>query len=625
MTIEEIEHPLIEARRLERTLQLARVVGALLLLTLGPLFRTTDPIQLVYLAVGLAAWAAVLQVLLGRARSIEDQRRLGLVGLAIDMAVVVYAMWIFSASPDWSIWTIGVLVIIGTAFRFGRLGAIGSAIALSIAYLAVSAYRTATYGFSTTPPLAAFHIIVYLLTALLLSGSLRELYRLRAQREFQYFHDLLTGLPNRTLLTERLQQALVRAQRSGDQTSLLVVDLNDFKAVNDGFGYDAGDELLREVGPRITTQLRQSDTIARLGGDEFAVLLPATDASGAIQVAEKIVAALELPFVLDGVSLDVGGSIGIVHAPTHAEDAEELFTRADIAMHAAKGSLSGYTVFSVDQDRSGAQRLAMTAELRRAIDGGELILYYQPLVDLRSGTITSVEALVRWLHPQRGLVAPDDFIPLAERTGLIKQLTRDVLSQAIRQARAWQLAGHVMPVGVNLSMRNVLDPQLAATVSQLLERWQAPAELLRLEITESVLAAEPERALATIEALRATGVRIVLDDFGTGYSSLAYLNRLVLDELKIDRSFVMGMATDDHQTTIVRAIVDLGHGLGYKVVAEGVEDSTTRDRLASLGCDVIQGFLVARPMPGKAVTPWLQQYGALAMTNELSGQFAPML
>lgn len=615
MRADEIEHPLIEARRLERTLQLARVAGAVLVLALGPLFHTTDPIHLVVLAVGLAAWAAALQVLLGRARSIEDQRRLGLLGLAIDMVVVVYAMWIFSASPDWSIWTIGVLVIIGTAFRFGRVGAIGSAVTLSIAYLAVSAYRTATYGFPTPVPLAAFHIIVYLLTALLLSGSLRELYRLRAQREFQFFHDLLTGLPNRTLLTERLQQAVVRASRSGEQTSLLVMDLNDFKAVNDGFGYDAGDELLREVGPRIAAQLRQSDTVARLGGDEFAVLLPATDASGAIEVAQKIVAAFEQPFVLGGVSLDVGSSIGIALAPTHAQDAEELFSRADVAMYTAKGSLSGYAVFSVEQDRSGAQRLAVMAELRRAIDEGELVLYYQPLVSLRTGAITSVEALVRWLHPQRGLVAPDDFVPLAERTGLIKQLTREVLSQAIRQARAWQLAGHVMPVAVNLSMRNVLDPQLAATVTQLLERWQTPPELLRLEITESVLAAEPDRALVTIAALRATGVRIVLDDFGTGYSSLAYLNRLALDELKIDRSFVMGMATDEQQATIVRAIVDLGHGLGYGVVAEGVEDLATRDRLATLGCDVIQGFLVARPMPGNAVTPWLRQYGDLALAN----------
>jgi EAL domain-containing protein (putative c-di-GMP-specific phosphodiesterase class I) len=245
------------------------------------------------------------------------------------------------------------------------------------------------------------------------------------------------------------------------------------------------------------------------------------------------------------------------------------------------------------------------SDLRRAVDEGELVLYYPPQIDLRTGAITSVEALVRWMHPKRGLVGPDEFIPLAERTGLIKRLTRTVLTEAIRQARAWELAGLRVPVAVNLSMRNIHDPQLPQTIAQLLQRWDARPELLRLEMTETVLAADPERALQTMESLRAMGVHIALDDFGIGYSSLAYLNRLPLDEIKIDRSFVLGMLDDESSATIVRATVELGHGLGYGVVAEGVENAETRQRLSALGCDFIQGFFVAKPMPADQTAEWI--------------------
>ena len=318
-----------------------------------------------------------------------------------------------------------------------------------------------------------------------------------------------------------------------------------------------------------------------------------------------MLAALEQAFPLDGETLDIGASVGVAVAPAHATQAEQLLSRADVAMYTAKGSLAGLAVFSAEQERDGAGRLALMSDLRRAVDEGELVLYYQPQIDLRTGAISSVEALVRWMHPKRGLVGPDEFIPLAERTGLIKRLTRTVLTEAIRQARAWELAGLRVPIAVNLSMRNVHDPQLPQTIAQLLQRWDARPDLLRLEITETVLAADPERALQTMDSLRAMGVHIALDDFGIGYSSLAYLNRLPLDQIKIDRSFVIGMVDDEASATIVRATVELGHGLGYAVVAEGVENTETRQRLTALGCDAIQGFLISRPMPADQTAEWI--------------------
>src|SRR5437870_1640844 len=401
------------------------------------------------------------------------------------------------------------------------------------------------------------------------------------------------------------QQQLLRQPGTAESVAVLVMDLTDFKAVNDSLGHAVGDDLLKQIGPRLAASLRTADTIARLGGDEFAILLPGTDETGAARVAQKMLAALEQSFPLEGEALDIGASVGVAVAPAHATQAEQLLSRADVAMYAAKGSLAGLAVFSAEHERDGAGRLALMSDLRRAVDEGELVLYYQPQIDLRTRGITSVEALVRWMQPKRGLVGPAEFIPLAERTGLIKRLTRTVLTEAIRQARAWELAGLRVPIAVNLSMRNIHDPQLPQTIAQLLQRWDARPDLLRLEMTETVLAADPERALQTMDSLRAMGVHIALDDFGIGYSSLAYLNRLPLDEIKIDRSFVIGMIDDESSATIVRATVELGHGLGYAVVAEGVENAETRQRLTALGCDAIQGFLIAHPMPADQTAEWI--------------------
>jgi len=459
--------------------------------------------------------------------------------------------------------------------------------------------------------------LVGLLLALLLSSVTRRYRRLldreRAQALHQSLHDMLTGLPNRALLSDRFEQSLRAARREGSSTGLLLIDVDRFKEINDTFGHHYGDRLLTQIGPRLAESLREVDTVARLGGDEFAVLLPRVrDVAAALAIAEKLRTALETPFHVDGVALDIEASIGVVLSGEHGEDAATLLQRADIAMYVAKDQNLGVFAYDPAVDDHSPARLALLGELRRALDRGELVLHYQPKVSVHTGDVVGVEALVRWHHPDRGLVLPGDFIGLAEQTGLIGPLTVHVLELALAQARSWSDAGRPLTVSVNLSARNLLDERLPDRVADLLADHGVNAELLKIEVTESAIMTEPARAQRLLERLAAIGVRISIDDFGAGYTSLGQLKNLPVTELKIDRSFVMTMTEDRSNALIVHSVVDLGHNLGLTIVAEGVEDARALGALADFGCDVAQGYHLSRPLPAEAFDAWYLSRPAVA-------------
>jgi diguanylate cyclase (GGDEF)-like protein/PAS domain S-box-containing protein len=441
-----------------------------------------------------------------------------------------------------------------------------------------------------------------------LAAANRELSQARDEAQHQALHDGLTGLPNRTLLRDRLQQAILLADRDNSGLALLIMDLDRFKDVNDTLGHHSGDDLLQQVGARLRNALRASDTVARMGGDEFAVILPtAGDAELAARVAQTLVKALEQPFTLDGHAVSIGASIGVAAYPEHGSDAKVLLRHADIAMYAAKRAGIGHSVYSCEQDTNDPDRLTLIGELRAAIANDELVLHYQPKLSLRTGRCDQVEALVRWQHPERGLVPPDHFIPLAEQTGLIKPLTGWVLTEAIRQCRAWQESGLDISVAVNLSMRNLHDPELVDMVARLLEASGISPTMLKLEVTESAVMTDPKRALDSLARLRAIGVEVAIDDFGTGHSSLSYLKQMPIEEIKLDRSFVTDMGTDRNDFTIVRSTIKLAHDLGLRVIAEGVEDQATWDLLAELGCDLAQGYHMSRPLTEPNLRLWLSR------------------
>ena len=417
--------------------------------------------------------------------------------------------------------------------------------------------------------------------------------------------DHLTELPNRLLFYDRVSQAIAAAGREGTGVGVLLLDLHRFKEVNDTLGHERGDELLRQVGPRLHGALRASDTVARLGGDEFGIALAGlnTPTEGE-DVARKLTDALDTPFVLDGIDIALGGSIGIATYPDHGDDPDQLLRRAEVAMYVAKAAREPFESYSPAQDTYSTDRLALVADLRKAIDDGTLTLAYQPMIDLSRGTIVGVEALLRWTHATQGPIGPDVFIPLAEHSGLIGRITTYVLEAAARQSHAWQEAGLDLTVSVNLSVRDLQRPGLALAVGDTLQRHGVSPDRLRLEITEGSVMDQPDRALTTLQELAAVGVGLSVDDFGTGYSSLAYLQRLPVNELKIDRSFVLGLANSSSDGEIVRSTVGLGHNLGLTIVAEGVEDESSLTFLRDVGCDLAQGFFIAKPMPADALTGW---------------------
>ncbi|RJQ48301.1 MAG: EAL domain-containing protein [Gammaproteobacteria bacterium] len=438
-----------------------------------------------------------------------------------------------------------------------------------------------------------------------LNRALRQAQEDVQAREHQALHDPLTGLPNRALLYNCLQQAISIGRREDTPFALLLMDLDRFKEVNDTLGHQRGDLLLRQIGPRLRNVLRDSDTLARLGGDEFAVVLPHTGANQATLVAQKILHALQEAMVVEGLSMEIGASIGIALYPEHGDEADLLMQRADAAMYEAKQN-GGYAVYAALYDHRTVHRLALIGELRQAIEHEQLVLHYQPKVSITTGEVAGVEALVRWQHPQHGLIAPDQFIPVAERTGLINRLTLWVLDAALRQGRAWHEAGLPVGIAVNLSVQNLQNGQLLDQIGQLLHATGFAPQYLELEITESVMS-DPARVTDMLMRLSELGVRLSVDGFGTGYSSLSYLRKPPVDEIKIGQSFVTGMAMNEDDAVIVRQIIDLAHAFGIKVVGEGVETREVLDRLAGLSCDFAQGYYLGGPLPAAQITGRLRQ------------------
>lgn len=454
-----------------------------------------------------------------------------------------------------------------------------------------------------------------------LSAELGDVHRML---ERQAFTDTLTDLPNRSHFHERLQHSTSTVRAAQNPFSLFVMDLDRFKEVNDSFGHDIGDQLLKQVSTRLRGVLRRSDVfvrldqvtvtkfedeiIARLGGDEFAAIVPdIADEKSAILIAQKFIKSMQQPFIIGVHRFNVGVSIGIALFPQHGADPMTLLRQADVAMYQAKQSKCGYAFFDSVRDHHKLQLLTLERDLRQAIESDSLELYYQPMVDIRTTKVSCAEALVRWRYPDLDLTSPDKFIHVAEQCGLIQPLTRWVLNHAVKQCSRWRRAGFLFDVSVNLSVMNLHEVDFVEYVMDTLHRWEVEPSWLSLEVTESAVMSDPNHALEVLSRLDAMGVRISIDDFGTGYSSLAYLKRLPVDEIKIDRSFVIDMKLDGNDAVIVRSTIDLAHNMSLRVVAEGVENPETLRLLTALGCDVVQGFFVSEPVPYDELIQWLSK------------------
>ncbi len=421
--------------------------------------------------------------------------------------------------------------------------------------------------------------------------------------------DLLTGLPNRAVFLQRLETAIKNIDQTGAIITVMMMDIDRFKEVNEILGHQVGDLLLKEVARRLQTVVsRESDTVARLGGDEFAILMMTADDEGTQFIANKVLKIFDQSILLEGQEIIANASIGIAYHPQHGEDMNTLLSHADLAMYAAKRNHASYLIYDTSLESQSQQHLSLMAELRHALANNEFTLYYQPKIALATGAVSHVEALIRWDHPLRGQVTPDNFIPFAEHTGFIIKITRWVIEQVIRQQQEWIKTGVMINVSINISARDLIAPKLPAIFAKLMQGHDVPPQCLMLEITESSIMANLLGAMETMNTLRTMGLQMSVDDFGTGYSSLAYLKRLPVSELKIDRSFVSNMESDSDDAIIVCSTIDLAHNMGLTVVAEGVENQASYDMLAAMGCDYLQGFYICRPLKAGDLPQWIKDY-----------------
>jgi diguanylate cyclase (GGDEF)-like protein len=436
--------------------------------------------------------------------------------------------------------------------------------------------------------------------------------RLVDRLRHEALHDNLTGLPNRVLFLQRLADSLARQRPTDPQIAVMLIDLDRFKEINDTLGHATGDLLLQEVSARLQRAAADRVTVARLGGDEFALLDPSPGSAGdALALTRSLREVLQRPFTYQDLELEVSATIGLALAPVHGRDASTLLRRADVAMYAAKNTAPGVACYGENLDEHSPRKLALVGELRSVIEHEGLEMHYQPKVDMASGRVIGVEALVRWPHPAEGLVPPDEFVPIAERTGLIGPMTDFVLRTALTECRQWRDRGNNLSVAVNLSARSLLDSDLVDDIARALTLSGVEPSRLVLEITETSVMSDAEYAMRVLNRLSSMGCTLAIDDFGTGYSSLSYLKRLPVDEVKIDKSFVLNMQDDENDAVIVRSIIDLARNLGLRVVAEGVETESAWDALVAMGCDIAQGYYISRPLPSAALSAWLTTVRAI--------------
>jgi diguanylate cyclase (GGDEF)-like protein len=435
----------------------------------------------------------------------------------------------------------------------------------------------------------------------------RQVHSRQEALEHQAMHDALTGLPNRILLNDRLTVAIENAKRMNRSLSLVMIDLNRFKEINDTLGHHVGDHLLVQVGHRLSNLLRGSDTVARLGGDEFAIILPDISKSHMLELASRIVSELENVYEVENKPLYVGASLGIATYPDHGDSARVLLQHADVAMYDAKRANIGIALYDKNKDKHHTDQLALLTDLRHAIENNLLDIYFQPLYSIADRAVTGMEALLRWNHPQLGAISPDQIIPLAEQSGVIKNLTLWILENSIIALSKWREQKLPLSLSVNISVWDLQNPMLEKHIADLLNRWRIPSGSLELEITESDMMSDPERAQGVLHRLNKMGLSISIDDYGTGFSSLAYLKQLPVKNIKIDKSFVTEMSMDENDAVIVRSTIDLAHNLGFRVTAEGVENEDTLHLLEILGCDMVQGYYFTQPLSGSQIVEWLAE------------------